>query len=214
MTTFYLVRHGETDGNKNDIALGWHDEPLNSVGHRQATQLATRLCEFRFDAVYCSTLMRARQTLAPFANLNSRIEPVYDDDLREQNFGEFENTPWEVLLNGHEADLTRKYRQHIDMTASLPGGESDLDLRNRVEGVTDRLIAAHAPHESILVVSHGNTLRAMFAYLLGIPVELQHRFSASNTGISIVKPKQFDPNIRYASKWNDTTHLIGNQRLR
>src|SRR4051812_30297042 len=89
MTTFLLIRHGETDAVGKTIMgwqPGWH---LNANGRRQAELLAARLARIPIRAIYASPLERAMQTAEPMAlTHNLTVQPV--DDLGEIRFGEWE----------------------------------------------------------------------------------------------------------------------------
>ena len=86
MTTFYLIRHGETQANKAGILQGQLDVPLSESGRRQARAVAEALSGVRLDAVYSSDLSRARETAE--AIVEGRTCPlVLDRRLRELDMG-------------------------------------------------------------------------------------------------------------------------------
>src|SRR3982751_2687844 len=86
MTTLHLVRHGETNWNRDGRIQGWSDVPLSDVGREQARELAADLAERPIGAIYSSDLRRAFETAEPLAQrrgLPIRSSPA----LRERNFG-------------------------------------------------------------------------------------------------------------------------------
>ena len=85
--TIYLVRHGQTDWNKEGRIQGGTDNPLNNTGREQAAAMAKTLAEVKVDAVYVSSHLRAQQTAAA---LEGRAPIVAMDLLRERFFGKFE----------------------------------------------------------------------------------------------------------------------------
>ncbi len=86
----YLIRHGETDWNKSKVMQGQTDIPLNSNGIEQAKQISQKLKDVKFDIIFCSPLLRTRQT---FENLGRTEKVIFDDRLKERNYGKFEKTP-------------------------------------------------------------------------------------------------------------------------
>ena len=89
MTEVILIRHGETDWNVQGRFQGQIDVPLNPFGERQAARMAERLVHEQVDVLYCSDLLRTRQTAAP-AERMLRLAAAPDAALREQHFGVLE----------------------------------------------------------------------------------------------------------------------------
>ena len=87
----YIVRHGQTDWNKQKVMQGQIDVPLNETGKEQARELGEKLKDIVFDHIFCSPLLRTRQTLENL-KLKSNTRIIYDDRLKERNYGEFEKT--------------------------------------------------------------------------------------------------------------------------
>ena len=77
-----LVRHGETDSNRDRRAQGIADNPLNAAGREQARLLGQHLARRRIDAIYSSNLLRARHTAETIAQVLG-LEVAIEDDLRE-----------------------------------------------------------------------------------------------------------------------------------
>jgi broad specificity phosphatase PhoE len=149
VTTILLARHGETDWNHEHRLQGWADPPLNDLGREQARALAESLDGRRFDAVYTSDLQRASETAAIVAG-RLGIEPIPDAGLREVDLGS-----WSGRLRHEVEGLER------------PDGETREQLRERVVAALLRIAAAH-PRGSLLVVSHGGSLRALEG-VAGVP---------------------------------------------
>jgi broad specificity phosphatase PhoE len=137
----YLARHGQTDGNLNNIAQGFTDTPLNATGKGQAAQLAATLKGVQFDAIYSSTLSRSRET----AETVAAGRPVRSlADLREMNLGRFENRP----IGDPEM---RKRRGGPDAPED---GESGEQFYERVSGAIKGILDTHKSG-AILIVGHG-----------------------------------------------------------
>src|SRR3989344_230936 len=89
LATFYIVRHGQTEWNKNGLMLSFTDIPLNSNGELQAKELAKKLKCIHYDAVISSDMSRARQTAEIIALERKLMVKTYEA-LRERSFGKFE----------------------------------------------------------------------------------------------------------------------------
>jgi broad specificity phosphatase PhoE len=146
VTTVLLVRHGETDWNREHRWQGWADVPLNELGRRQAAELAGRLRGVRLDAVYSSDLRRAHET-AELVAAEHGLPVVADPGLREIDVGS-----WSGLT-----------RPEIDERF---GGEWPADAETgeehatRVRAAAARILRAH-PGGTVLLVTHGGTIRAL-----------------------------------------------------
>src|SRR5580700_9863499 len=155
-TRIVLVRHGETDDNRNFVFQGQTGLGLNAHGRDQAARLAARLVRAarRPAAIYTSDLDRARET-AEILGRALGLEPALDADLREVFLG-----AWQGLTG---AEVTARFpeewaafRRGEDLKRG--GGESYAELGERVAGAIDRAAAAH-PGEAVLVVSHGAAIK-------------------------------------------------------
>ncbi len=170
-TQLWLVRHGQTDWNVEGRYQGQSDIPLNETGRAQARDLLAGLADQRFRAVYSSDLQRACQT-AEILAAGLRLPLHLDPRLREISLGS-----WEGMLF---ADINRLYPAEIELRGlhqrdyRVPGGETPAEVAVRV-GFAARDIAAAHPDGSVLVVSHGLTLAAL--YCLAQSISLQTVFS-------------------------------------
>src|SRR5689334_14138742 len=95
MTTFYLIRHGETDWNNQHLLQGQIDIPLNAKGEEQAQELAQVLKDINFDLAFSSDLIRAKRTTEIVA-LEKQLMIETTKTLRERAFGEFEGQSIEL----------------------------------------------------------------------------------------------------------------------
>jgi broad specificity phosphatase PhoE len=156
VTTLLLVRHGETDWNRQLRIQGSSDTELNETGREQARRLARELDGTRLDAVWSSDLRRARETAAIVAEPRG-LEVRLDPDLRERSFGS-----WEGLTR---AEIDERFADpaHHD-------GETDHQVRARVLASIGRIAASH-PGEEVLVVSHGGALNALWHHAFGERIE-------------------------------------------
>jgi broad specificity phosphatase PhoE len=146
MTMFYLVRHGQTDWNKEGRYQGQADTPLNAVGEEQARLLAGKFDGIRIDAIYSSDLQRARRTAEAIGQA-LQLPVQLDVRLREINHG-----VWEGMLF---SDIVRRYAPEIKERA--PGGESVTEVADRVLTAAESIARMH-PDETVILVSHGLSL--------------------------------------------------------
>jgi broad specificity phosphatase PhoE len=156
-----LVRHACTDGAPHGALVGSTDLPLSPRGLEQARELAPLVAALAPGAVYCSPLLRARQTCelaAPTANAQ------IDEDLREIDFGRWECKSFKEIA-AQDPTLVDRWAA-FDRGFTFPGGESLGGFSSRVRGCARRLCQAEA--QTVLVVTHGGVIAAMLCGTLGL----------------------------------------------
>jgi broad specificity phosphatase PhoE len=165
-STIYLIRHGETDWNRDRRIQGQSDTPLNDIGREQARLLGQRLADVPFDLAYASDLSRAIETAKLI--VEPRLLDVSTDiGLRERAFGEWEG--------GTAEDVSREYPERWAAWHSgardvpPPGGETQVELELRVTRALDNIIAANHGG-TLLVVSHGGAIQATLCSWFGVDV--------------------------------------------
>ena len=203
MRRWFLVRHGQTEWNRVGRAQGQANPPLNREGLEQAEALGVRLAAVAFEAAYSSDLVRAVATAEPI--VRGRDAPItYRRDLREKSFGEWEGMSYEEVRRLYPRMLEELFDERPDFAP--PGGESDRALLSRAAGAVARIRARHdGAGGNLLVVSHGGTLRAMMASMLGLPVHAMWRLRLSNAGLSVVTV--YEEGGATIDLLNDTSHL-------
>ncbi len=191
----WLIRHGETDWNRQQRWQGQSDTPLSDQGIAQARALAERLAQEQFDGVFSSDLKRAADTARlalPDCDLLTDIR------LREMDFGEFEGKSYHDLLNTHGDTIAQWRRDPHGFRA--PNGESYMDLHQRVVDWRADL----PPSGRYAAFLHGGTIRALLYAVTGVPVDNTWAVRVDNASISVLK--------RFGELWvlhglNDTAHL-------
>jgi broad specificity phosphatase PhoE len=168
VTTLLLVRHGETDWNRDGRWQGHSDTHLNDVGREQAARLAGELDGV--DVVYASDLARARETadiLAAPLELPVRV----DRRLRERSFGTWEGKTRAEIENDFAA-------AHAQWLAGDGPGADDAEpfaeFAARVKSFLDDVVGRH-PEETVLVVAHGGSIRVIHALAKGLDYVRDHR---------------------------------------
>ncbi len=174
----YIVRHGETNWNKEKIIQGSeNDEPLNEVGLNQARELAEFFSEKKLDLIISSPLKRARQTsniVAKRKNLNV---------ICDKNFAEIYYGDWSGKKSSEIPVLFPKEWENFlknPETFSFKNGESIQSLYNRTVYAFENLDKS----KTILVVTHTNPIRMIIAYVLSITVLNAYKLHFENCAIS------------------------------
>ena len=150
-----LVRHGRTAWNAERRFQGHADVELDDAGHRQAARVAPYLAGFAPAQLWSSDLARARQTAA-YVEKETGLVARLDARLREFDVGERTGLTFDEarLLEGHTRGV-------------VVGAETHEDVLARMMPAYDELLAALAPGETAVVVTHGACLRFAVATLLG-----------------------------------------------
>jgi len=148
MTDLYLVRHGETDWNRQRRIQGLTDIPLNETGRAQARATGMLLSRRSWDGIFSSPLGRAVETASIIAAEVGLREPTLVDALVERNYGQAEGLDW--------IEVERRYPPGM----TVPGRESREQVGARVIPALMQL-AAERPGESLLIVSHGGAIRSV-----------------------------------------------------
>lgn len=149
MTRLYLVRHGETDWNRQRRIQGRTDIPLNDTGRDQALVTGHRLAAFgAWSGLYASPLSRARETAAIIGRELGLGDPELVPALVERDYGEAEGLDW--------LEVERRFPDGMP----VPGRESRHDVADRVLPALVDLATPH-PDAMLVVVSHGGAIRAV-----------------------------------------------------
>jgi probable phosphoglycerate mutase len=168
VTTILIVRHGETDWNRDGRWQGHSDTPLNERGREQARELAASLDGV--DAVYASDLARARETAEIVAE-RVGLQVHLDARLRERGFGGWEG------LTAEEIE-SRFADQHRRWQAGEGFGADDAEpfetMLERVQSFLEDVVRGH-PEGTVLVVAHGGSARVAYALACGLDYVRDHR---------------------------------------
>ncbi len=161
-TTFYLVRHGETDWNVQKKIQGQTDIPLNKNGEKQAKQLAKKFAGIKFDLAFSSDLLRAKAT-AEIITMERKLAVEMTKALRERTFGDLEGKNQETLYEymemlthiNHEQRVKEKHNDNY---------ESDEEFIQRLFTFLRETAVAY-PGKKILIGTHGGTLRMLLIHV-------------------------------------------------
>jgi probable phosphomutase (TIGR03848 family) len=181
MTIFHLLRHGEHAVQGQICAGRAPGIGLSERGRGEAEDAAERLTRADIAAIYASPLDRAQETAAIIAR---RLDlPVTTRlDLNELDFGEW---------TGQTFDEVRKHPRWPEWAAHrsiscIPGGETMRDVQRRVVEALIEMREQH-PDEAVVVVSHGDVIRAALVFALGMPLDFYHRIEVATASLSTVR---------------------------
>ncbi len=201
MTTVYIIRHAEAEGNLYRRIQGWYDSRVTDLGLRQVEALEKRFENTHFDAVYSSDKTRTRVTAG--AIYKSRNLPLTETpDLREVNMGEWEDAPWGNIERYDRSQLS--YFNNDPEKWSVPGSEHFFDTQKRMLK-TLRSLAKKHDGETIALVSHGAAIRCLLCAILGVPSErINDVRHCDNTAVALLYVDGDDIKVEYMG---DSSHL-------
>lgn len=200
-TRIIAVRHGETAWNVDARIQGQLDIGLNDKGQWQARRVGHVLATEDVAAVYTSDLLRARHTADAIA-LAARVPVITELGLRERRFGMFEGRTFKEIEQAWP-DHAHDWRKRIPHWEPPQGGESLLQLRERVHGTVQRIAARH-PGEQVVLVAHGGVLDALYRVATGQPVDSPRTWELPNAAINRLL---WTPESLILIGWSDTQHL-------
>jgi broad specificity phosphatase PhoE len=197
-----LLRHAETDWNRERRFQGWRDIPLSPTGREQAESAARLLAASPLAAVWSSPLARARETAALIAAPHKL--PVREADaFKEMGFGDWEGlTRDEVRERFPDAHRAWAETPH---EAAWPGAETLGVVRARALAGLEALRAAHQG-QTVCLVSHGITSRILILEALGLGLDRLWSLQLSSTGISEL---EFRDDWTTLHRMNSLIHLAG-----
>ncbi|MGO9487587.1 MAG: histidine phosphatase family protein [Solirubrobacteraceae bacterium] len=161
----YLARHGQTAYNQEGRFQGQQQIPLDQTGRAQALELAERALPYGFEALWCSPLLRARETADAVAALTG-LEPIEDARLMETDSGDWTDRSFEEV----RAEQPERFDAFAagDPTFAFPGGESFAEQEVRVAAAIEEVLGGALP---ALVVCHGMVIRAAMHGWAGVPAD-------------------------------------------
>ena len=165
MTTVYLIRHAEAEGNVYRRYHGWYDSLITENGYRQIAALEKRFAEISIDAVWSSDRFRTMTTAGAIYKPKG-LELRTDPDLREIGGGVWEDKTWGELRMEDQASLEAFNR--ADPNWHVEGSETYGMVQARVSGAIRRIAAAHEG-QTIAIVAHGTAIRSALAAFYGLP---------------------------------------------
>jgi len=199
-----LVRHGETDWNKQRRVQGLSNLGLNETGRKQADALAQVLRKEKVDVIYTSPLRRARETAQAISRFH-RVEVVTIDGLKELDVGEVDGMTYEEM-KVHHSEFFAKWM--VDFTSvRLPGGGFLPELQNEccsaIQDVVKRECEVNG-NRTVVAVTHFFPILCIVCSTLGIGLSHCRRLRLDVASMCVL---EFNPDKAALVTFNDTCHL-------
>ena len=183
----YFVRHGQTIWNVEKRFQGLSDSPLTELGITQAKLLGEKLKNIKFNKFYSTSLKRAYDT-ANYIKGNRKQKVEIFDDFVEISMGDMEGIKQEDFKKLYPEQVKNFFFNQLEYDPSSFGGESFLEVRERVIRGLNKFIELNKNYERVLVVSHGATLKTLLHYISGKDIStLSDEAIPKNTSYTIVK---------------------------
>jgi broad specificity phosphatase PhoE len=181
MTVFHLLRHGEHSLQGKLVAGRTAGISLSERGRGEAEAAAERLAEAGIHAIFASPLERAQETAAIVGQrLSLPVETRAD--LNELDFGDWTGLTFDAVRGDPRWAPWAAHRS----LSMIPGGETMRDVQRRVIETVIELRDLH-PEGGVVLVSHGDVIRAALVYLLGMPLDFYGRIEVGTGSISTTR---------------------------
>ncbi|WP_026552046.1 histidine phosphatase family protein [Arthrobacter sp. H20] len=198
-------RHGRTDWNARGLFQGQEDIPLDELGRQQAREAAAELAHLAPARVVSSDLARAADTAAELASLTG-LTVKLDSRIRETYAGHWQGLAFADIASRFPLDQAAWHGGDPQVLAG--GGESRVDVGRRMAEATLEAVATLGAGETLVVASHGGSIRAGLAVLMGLPPELWSSLSGvSNCHWSVLE--ELDRGLNDRQMWQLTEHNVG-----
>jgi broad specificity phosphatase PhoE len=194
VTVFHLLRHGEPSvfGRINGRLPG---VGLSAKGRAEIGAVAGRLAAEKIDAIYASPLQRTRET-AEILSDRLAVPVQYRDDVIELDFGEWTGLTADEIRKDERWQMWNSCRS----IAAIPGGESWRQVQDRVVHALFDLQRLH-PNESVVVVSHGDVIRAALLFALGMPLDFYSRIEIAFASTSTIRLDSSGIRVSGLNEW-------------
>jgi probable phosphoglycerate mutase len=178
-TNFLFIRHGAHDYLGRAIAGRLPGVHLNELGRQQAEHLAEKLSLLPIDAIYSGPLERVRETAEPICR-RFELALQVDEAFTEIGMGSWEDQAFTDLAG---VPLWNRFNAFRSSTAA-DGGELMLEVQARA---VRRLSELRGRHRFVVIVTHGDVVRAVLAHFLGIHLDLFFRLEIDPASLSLIE---------------------------
>lgn len=208
-----LVRHGETDWNREKRFQGQIDVPLNQQGRMQGKQAADFLQSVPIDGAVSSPLLRPKETAEIILQQHPGVDLELVDDLREISHGRWEGKLEAEISQDYDDEL--KQWQKTPEVVQMPEGENLAQVWQRAIAAWDAIVAATVeqypdnPTPTVLVVAHDAVNKAILCHMVGWGPEHFWKFKQGNGAVSVIDYPQGAAGKPVIRAMNITIHLGG-----
>ncbi|MCS7281420.1 MAG: histidine phosphatase family protein [Desulfobacterota bacterium] len=197
----FLVRHGETEWNKEEVFRGKVDVPLNDKGLDQAKKTGSYLVKFSPEKVYSSPLQRARQTASIIAEINSI--PLYLlDELTDMSFGIWEGLSLNEVKTAYPLEF--EIWKRCPEKWRMDGAENLKKVRRRVSKAVEKILKENGHGKNVVLVTHRVICKVISLIFLGLPNSGFWRIKFDPASVSIF---EYDGSSFVTTLLNNTSHL-------
>lgn len=181
MGKLILIRHGQTDMNKDQLYYGRLDVPINETGKEQAENTRKNLVELEidYDKIYSSPMKRAYETAEIVNYKNLEIEK--DDELREMDFGIFEGLSYKEIMKKYPEEMEKLKKDW--KTYSYVTGENPFMLQKRALKFLEKI----DKNKNNMVVTHWGIICTLLSFLFSSELEGYWKYQVKNGGIVIIE---------------------------
>jgi len=208
-----LVRHGETNWNRDGRFQGQIDIPLNENGHKQAAQAGEFLKSIKIDAAVSSSMLRPKETAEGILKHHPEVTLQTTEDLWEISHGEWEGKLESEIEAGYPGELAEW--QSKPEAVQMPGGENLDDVFRRAKKGWGDIVAAYSDADgsgapkTVLVVAHDAINKAILCQVLGLGPDKFWQFKQGNGAVSVIDYMDGPGSVVMLNAANITTHLSG-----
>ena len=183
MVKLILVRHALTVDNQKSRLSGHIDSSISEEGKEQIDKITNYLKDFDIDKIYTTTSSRTKDTVKKLSELKS-IEIIEKESLKERSFGEFEGLTFDEIKDKYPKEFQDMIEKGYEY--KYPNGESLIDSYNRVCIELDNIISNN-DDRTILICSHGGTIRNIITYLISNSYKYHWNFKIDNGSVTILE---------------------------
>ncbi len=181
MKHIYIIRHGETDNNKNHLLQGRKiNASINEKGKQQAVGIANTLKDIPIQKVITSSLVRTLETAKPLIE-SKGLEFDQYEELDEMSFGDWEGKPFEEVID--QIRVIQKAWISGETDTKIPGGESPEEVFKRA-GEKFLEILMSSEEKYIAFMLHGRLIRVLLSEFLGMGLKNMHQIQHQNGAIN------------------------------
>ena len=183
MVNLIFVRHALTVDNQKSRLSGHIDSSVSEEGKEQIDKITNYLKDFDIDKIYTTTSSRTKDTVKKLSELKS-IEIIEKESLKEISFGDFEGLTFKEIENRYPEEFQDMIKKGYEY--KYPNGESLIDSYNRVCTELDNIIS-DCDNQTILICSHGGTIRNIITYLISNSYKYHWNFKIDNGSVTILE---------------------------
>jgi probable phosphoglycerate mutase len=202
-----LVRHGETEWNRQQQFQGQIDIPLNENGKKQAQQAAEFLKDVQIDSAVTSPLLRPKETAEIILQLHPEVKLQLDDRLKEISHGLWEGK-FESEIEQDFPGMLEQWKT-VPETVQMPEGENLEDVWNRSIPAWQAIVQSTPPNTTCLVVAHDAINKAVMCHLFGLGPEHFWNFKQGNGSVTAIDYPHGADGLPVVESANITSYLGG-----